>query len=102
VHLYGWVGVGLGATGLATSAITGIVALDRKSYLDGVCRPGCPPSAAGDIDTFRTYRTLSYLGFIVGTVSLAAGSYLLVHDAGDGQQVGLTVGPAAASFSGAF
>ena len=74
----GYVALGVGALGLGIGTYTGIVALNRKSELDAVCNPNCPPSSASDIDSFRSNRTISYVSFGVGIVSAATGVALLV------------------------
>jgi hypothetical protein len=74
----GYVALGVGALGLGIGTYTGIVALSRKSDLDSVCKPSCPPSSAEDIDSFRANRTVSYVSFGVGIAAAATGVALLV------------------------
>jgi hypothetical protein len=74
----GYVALSVGALGLGIGTYTGIVALNRKSDLDSVCTPSCPPSSASDIDSFRSNRTISYVSFGVGIASAATGVVLLV------------------------
>ena len=101
-QLFGWLGVGVGTVGLATFAVSGVVALQRKSDLDSVCRPGCPPSAAQDIDSFRTMRTISYVSLVAGAASLGIGGYLLLSGSPESAHVAVSIGPANASIGGAF
>jgi hypothetical protein len=100
--LWGWIGIGVGTVGLSAFAVSGVVALQRKSDLDAVCRPGCPPSAAQDIDSFRTMRTISYVSLVAGAASLGLGGYLLLTGSPESAHVAVTVGPANASVGGAF
>jgi hypothetical protein len=100
--VWGWLGVAVGTAGLASSAITGVVALQRKSTLDSVCRPGCPSSAAEDIDSFRSMRTISYVSLAVGAASLGLGGYLLLSGSPEAAHVGVSVGPGNAGIGGAF
>jgi hypothetical protein len=100
--LLGWLGVGVGTVGLATFAVSGVVALQRKSDLDAICRPGCPASAAEDIDSFRTMRTISYVSLVAGAASLGLGGYLLLSGSPESAHVAVSVGPANASIGGAF
>jgi hypothetical protein len=100
--LFGWLGVGVGSAGLAAFAVSGVVALQKKSGLDAVCRPGCPPSAAQDIDSFRTMRTISYVSLVAGAASLALGGYFLLSGSPESAHVAVSVGPANASVGGAF
>jgi len=73
----GYVALGVGALGLGIGTYTGLVALNRKSELDSVCQPGCPPSSAADIDAFRSNRTISYVSFGVGLAAATTGVLLL-------------------------
>lgn len=98
---FGWVLAGTGA-GLATlGAVTGFMALGRKSELDDVCRPGCPETSRSDIDAYRLERTLSYVGFGIGTAALAGGAILL-WQAPARTDVAVGVGPRAFSVAGRF
>jgi hypothetical protein len=99
---WGWVSVGAGAAGLVTFAVTGAIALDKKSSLDAVCRPGCPPSAANDIDSFRTMRTISYVSLAAGVAAIGIGGYVLLSGSRDSAHVGVSIGPGTASVGGAF
>jgi hypothetical protein len=73
----GYVALGVGALGLGIGTYTGLVALNRKSELDSVCNPACPPSSAADIDAFRSNRTISYVSFGVGIAAATTGVLLL-------------------------
>jgi hypothetical protein len=100
--LFGWIGVGVGTVGIAAFAVSGVMALQRKSNLDSVCHPGCPPSAAQDIDSFRTMRTISYVSLVAGAASLGLGGYLLLSGSPESAHVAVSIGPASASIGGAF
>jgi hypothetical protein len=99
---WAWVAAGIGVAGLATSGITGVVALEKKSALDAQCHPGCPPGAASDISTFRTTRTLSYASFFAGAAFLGLGGYFLLTDSGEQKLVGATFSPTHLAVWGAF
>ena len=87
--IWGWAAVGGGAASLLVSAITGKAALDKKSHLDSVCHPGCPPGSAEDIGAFRTYRTASYIAG-GATVALAGiGGYLLLGRSSETTRLGV-------------
>lgn len=76
---WGWVGLGVGAAGLATGVVTALLAGSKKSALDGECRGNaCPPSAASDLDSYRALRTTSIVGYTVGLVGAGAGAVLLL------------------------
>jgi len=99
---WAWVAVGVGTAGLALSAVTGVVALNKKATLDEQCHPGCPAEAASDISTFRTTRTISYVSLLGGAASLGLGSYILLRSPGEQGYVGATLGPTHAGIWGAF
>jgi hypothetical protein len=92
----------VGGAGLATSAVAGLAALDKKSSLDSVCRPGCPPGSQEDIDAFRSSRTISYVGLAIGIVGVGAGGYLLLSGSDESAHVAVNLGLTSAGFSGAF
>lgn len=73
----GWVALGAGAGATLVGVGTGLYALNKKSDLDAACNPGCPPSLEDDIDSFRQFRTVSYVAFGVGALGLAWGGYTL-------------------------
>ncbi|MBX3231625.1 MAG: tetratricopeptide repeat protein [Labilithrix sp.] len=71
------VALGVGGAGLVFGGVTGALAMSKHGDLDTQCPAGrCPPSASGDVDSFRTMATLSTVGFIVGAVGVAAGAVL--------------------------
>jgi hypothetical protein len=98
----GFVLLGAGVAGTATGVITGIVALGKKSELDEVCSPGCPPSHAETLDSYRVNRTLSYVGFAVGIAGVSAGGYLLLSGTKEEPGVALGVTPGGAKVWGRF
>ncbi len=96
----GWAFVISGGTFAGVGLLTGVMALNDKSTLDSVCKPGCPPANEGMLQDYRRERTVSYLGFGLGTVALATGTYLvLTHPA---RKVGLAVGPDGIAMAGSF
>jgi hypothetical protein len=98
----GFVGVGVGAAALGVAAVSGVIALKKQSTLDSVCHPGCPSSAADDIDAFRVNRTLSYGGLAVGVLALGVGGYFLLSSTSPQGQVGVHVSPSGVRVGGRF
>lgn len=96
----GYVALGVGVLGLGIGTYTGIVALNRKSELDSVCNPNCPPSSAGDIDSFRSNRTVSYVSFGVGIAAAATGVALLVLGKPSAEHVALRALPGGLQIGG--
>jgi hypothetical protein len=77
--ILGYVGLGLGAAGVATFAIAGGLALGKKSTLDDACKQrACMPAQYGTLDTYNSLRTISTVGLISGAVLLSAGAILLL------------------------
>lgn len=74
-------GFAVGAVGLAFGAVTGVVALGKKSTLKDECKNPdgtCLPSAQADLDSYHTMGALSTVGFIVGGIGAAAGLVFLI------------------------
>jgi hypothetical protein len=68
-----WVALGVGAAGLATGAVTGVLAISAHS--------SCPSNGCAtqsDVDNFHTVANISTIGFIVGGVATAGGLVLLL------------------------
>ena len=72
---------GLGAVGLATGVVAGLMASGRHAKLDEQCPDRlCVEGSAGadSLRSFHTLRTVSTVGYVVGAVALAAGVTLFV------------------------
>lgn len=107
---------GVGAAGLLVGGITGIVAVGKKSDLNGQCIDGkCPATAQDTIDSYNTMGTLSTVGFIIGGVGVAAGAVLWLtapksasgalaapRTATNSRWISPYVGPGAAGVTGRF
>lgn len=77
----GWVSLGVGAAGLGAGVVTGLMATSKHSSAEDGCPDGkCPQGsqAADDMESFRTLRTVSTIGYAVGLVGVAAGVTLLI------------------------
>jgi hypothetical protein len=98
----GWVFLGTGVAAATVGTVAGIVALGKKSDLDEVCSPGCPPSHEDTIDSYRMTRTMSYVGFAIGAAGIASGAYLLLSGSEEKPALGLSVAPAGARLWGTF
>jgi hypothetical protein len=78
---WGWVGVGLGAAGLAVGTIGGFVLGSKHSSLlnDGCSSTTCVGSNYNDrVDSYNSWRTISTAGFVVGGLGTAVGITLLL------------------------
>jgi hypothetical protein len=70
---------GVGAAGVLFGAVTGVVALNKKSTADANCSDElrvCNQAGVDANESGKTYGTLSGVGLGVGVVGLAAGAYL--------------------------
>jgi hypothetical protein len=67
----------VGGAGLATGAITGLLAMGKHSTLTGECKGSvCPPSASSDLSSYHSLGTISTIGFIGGAVLGGGGAIL--------------------------
>lgn len=74
-----WVLGGVGIAGIATGAITGLVAMDAASDYRAHCNNGeCDPEGLDAASTGRTTSLVSPIAFAVGAVALVASVYLLI------------------------
>lgn len=107
-----FVAIGAGAAGLIVGGVTGAMALSKKSKLDddAACRAGqCTYAVESEVESLRTFRTVSTIGFIAGGVLAATGVVLLVTSGGSQQQgitqhprIALAVGPGNLQLAGSF
>ncbi len=103
----GWVGVGVGAAGVALGTITGIYVAVKHGTLSSDTRCShntCDPSLEPEVNTYHTMRTLSTVGFIVGGIGAAAGVTLLLTTPKSESKanVGLLLAPGMASVEAVF
>jgi hypothetical protein len=69
-----WVAFGVGAAGVVTGAVTGILAFSSASAAKEHCVGNdCTPDAQPDIDKSTTLGTISTIAFIVGGVGAGVG-----------------------------
>jgi hypothetical protein len=101
-NTYGWILLGTGAAAATVGVATGIIALGKKSDLEEACRPGCPVSSEETLDSYRTNRTISYVGFAIGVAGFAGGGYLLLSGSEEEPKVGLSIAPTGARLWGNF
>ena len=75
---YAYVAAGIGAAGLITFGIFGLMEQSTFSGLQDSCHGVCPPSKSSDISAGRTQETVANIGLVVGAVGAAAGITLFV------------------------
>jgi hypothetical protein len=78
-HIPAFVAFGVGAAGLVTGVITGVLALGKHDDLSKACTNGsCDPSQQSNIDSYHSLGLVSTVGFVVAGVGAAAGVTLWV------------------------
>lgn len=75
-----WVGLGVGGAGLVLSAVTGVMALSKRSSLDASgCTDGhCYDDQDPDVGAYNRARTLAAIGAVVGIAGVAGGLVLML------------------------
>jgi hypothetical protein len=72
------VSYGVALAGLGAFGVTGILALNTITDVRSNCQDTlCPTDQANNIESARTFGTISTLGLVVGGVGLAAGTFFL-------------------------
>jgi len=91
----GFVLLAVGGAGIATSLITGAVALSAKHTVDESCKDKlCSPDGLDAADRGSKAATVSTVAFTVGVLGAAIGTYLLVTDKPDAKATSALKGPA--------
>lgn len=101
---WGWVGIGVGGAGVLAGAISGLVAIGKKSDLDNNpnCQGNrCAPSEKSAVDSYNTLRTVSSVGLFAGGTVAVVGAVLL-FTAPSGASAQAFVGPRTAGVRGSF
>jgi len=98
--ILGWTGVGIGSAGLIFGAFEGFSAKSKRNTLidTGLCTldgEHCDGSKLGEVNAYKSARTMSMVGLYAGGVLAAVGVTLLVWPAKKESQstVGITLGP---------
>ena len=72
-----WTALATGGAGLVVGIVTGALAVDRKAKLDGMCTGNaCPPAAEATLGSYRDYKTVSTVGYLVGLVGVGTGAVI--------------------------
>ena len=78
---WGYVGLGVGAASFAVGTVTGVMAARKHSSAEQACGGlTCTEGTAGvdDVKAFRSLRTVSTVGYVVGLLSAGVGATLLL------------------------
>ena len=80
----GWTSIAVGGAGTAVGIATALLAANRRDSLDERCTGDvCPEAAQGELDTYRSLRTVSFVGYGVGLLGVGLGATLLLTSSGD-------------------
>jgi hypothetical protein len=97
LRTWAYVAGGVGAAGLVTFAITGVMARSTYNDLNNACQGGpCPPDKTGEISSGKTQQTVANVGLVIGIAGVAAGATLFVLSlpkASPAASTGLVVAP---------
>jgi hypothetical protein len=82
-----YIALGIGAAGVITGTVTGLIAMSKHNELSDVCLNGrCPPEHQDTLDGFHLMGNVSTIGFILGGVGAAAGLTLLLTAPSDPEE----------------
>jgi hypothetical protein len=101
----GWVSLGLGGVGLVVGGVAGVITLGKKSDIEDNPRCNgnrCAPSERDLVDSYRSARSVSTIGFIAGGVLTAAGITLLITQSSNGADTHAFIGPGTIGARGTF
>ena len=105
------VAFGLGAVGLGLGIYGGLTVANKSSDLNGACDANrvCPTGSRADIDSAKSWATISTVGFIAAGAGLLTGTVLLFTSSGSastspqqGVRVRPSVGAASVGLNGVF
>jgi hypothetical protein len=106
---WGWVSIGVGVAGVLTGAVAGVIVAGKYSDLKSSCPGGtCDANESSDVESYRSMRTLSLTGFVVGGVGSALGLTLLLtsprhaDSSAKAAELGVWVTPESAGLRGSF
>jgi hypothetical protein len=108
LRTFAYVAGGVGAAGVVTFAVAGLLSNGAYSDLKSQCSGNtCPPSASSEISRGRTEQTIANVGLVIGLVGLAAGVTLFVVSMPPKSQsptvgTAIVVGPGWSGVTGVF
>lgn len=99
-----WVyrGLAIATGGVIVGSVAGVISLSKTSSAKESCEANvCPPSARGDVDSARTFATISNVGFGFALVGLAVSGIALASPS-KRTDTAVVVGPTSALLRGSF
>jgi hypothetical protein len=100
----GWVIAGVGAAGLATGVIAGILTLSRKGTVDENCNADTKKCNQAGLDAAESGKTLGKIttvGLVLGAIGVGVGGYLLLSGSPESPRTAVSAwaGPGGASLA---
>ena len=84
-----YLALGVGGTGIVIGAVTGFLALQKRSDLNSACSGStCPPSEQSNLNSYHSLGLISGIGFGVGIAGAATGFVLLRFSGGKSETKG--------------
>ena len=109
MRTWSYVAGGVGAAGIVTFGVFGLLNNSKHSKLEDECKNGvCPSSLESDKNTGQTYQTVANVGLVVGIVGLGTGTALYLLSDKKKEKSALStvprvdIGPRSVSVSGTF
>jgi hypothetical protein len=92
---WAYVAGGVGAAGMITFTVAGLLNNSTYSDLKNTCHYGCPPAKQAEETNGKTEQTIANVGLAVGIVGLAAGVTLFIFSRPSARSpaAGVVVGP---------
>jgi hypothetical protein len=92
---WAYVAGGVGAAGMVTFTVAGLMNNAAYNDLKNTCHYGCPPSKQSEENNGKTEQTIANVGLVVGIAGLAAGTALFILSRPSAPSAGtaIVVGP---------
>jgi hypothetical protein len=100
----GFVIGGAGIAALITSAVTGVLVIDRKQTVDRECGPDgfCSDAAFEAAESGKTLASVSTVAFVFGLVGVGSGTYLVLSSGSSGDPRTRSTGAKMITIGGSF
>lgn len=101
----GWVGLAVGAAGVAVGSVAGAVVASKYGDLKAACPDRrCQSARSGEVESYDRWQTVSTLGFVLGGIGAAAGLTLLLTSPkpNPASDLAMWITPGSASLRGRF
>jgi hypothetical protein len=103
IPLVTWIGLGVGAAGVISGTVTGIISISKTNSLERCIGDQCPRDQQSTMDSAQTFATVADVSFVVAGVGLAVaavGWFVLRPSATPSNAARVTFAPG--GFAGTF